>query len=702
MPNKIHYNPGSSDSQAREESLPTGTPPRSASPARGLGELSSSRTGTGAISALRGSPIEASEPGKAPSPHGAGASPVLGRKRELAGDTPSSNTGCLWPPTVADENPPSAKLAESRAKRGTGLDAVEGLRTPTSELEGEAAPRIVGARVDALVVAWQARPRLPLCQALEALERAHGPVDHPLAVGGYALAWRKRGQLWVGRNADLALRIDPSASMGWCLAAEARAVLLATAGPEVALARMRELLAGASGGSWLEGAPPRQIHDGERLRRLDLAADAEGVTFSDTDRNHWVGRFRKAVRYHRGRPEARAYGRRRDGAWQPTGMAVGFGSPLSIRLYDKTEELSALHAETEKQATEEAGWRARGWQGGQVWRLEAQLRGDVLDELQLRDPDKALAKVDAVWRYLVGAPGEREAWLRLVDPTRTTRTRRAPVDVRWMTFQSAVFRARANAPCVRIRKPRGGAEPMTALGTVLSTLGARGLLELGMPLETTAKASLEQDLQRFCRVVLDEVAKGDEWAYHAKRQAVAARFASSEPAERVGLADSFLRLGGPFGIEVLDAEAIAMRESNPEARTHRMARDCPDWATWARDADAMSQDALTRCQETPLGRDAVCLHAAVGAADWSIWEDAGRFTARRPGVAVQLRRERQYRHVIVTCPRAHRSLACDVWWPGARWYDGAADVSLTHGKDAVFVDDARRRLELLEDKQCQL
>lgn len=577
-------------------------------------------------------------------------------------------------------------------------------RTPAADGAPEA-PHVVGARVDALIVAWRARPFAPVVDALAACERLRAGAEHAYPLAGVPLAWRLHGSIWVGKNADVTVRLEPLASKGWCLAAEARAILLMSAGAEVALARLRELLSAASAGSAVVVGRP---HDGERLRRLDLAADVAGVRFDDDDRDQWAGRFRRAVRYHRGAPQVKHYGRASSAGWQPTGLAVGFGQPLSVRLYDKTEELAQLHHETEKQATEHARWQSNGWQGSRVWRLEAQLRGDVLDELGIRDPDVALRKVDAVWRYLFGAPGERAGWMRL-GRQGATRKRRAGVDPRWVVYQSAVFRARAEAPAERVRKPRGGAEPITALGTVLSTLAARGLLETGLPPDLYPEETLKRDLERFCAVVMEEVAtrrtrdgearpKGDAWDYHARRQGVAARFASTERAERVSQDEMLIRLASHGqGYERITPEQLALAEASAEL-SRRPAIGLPDWATWARDADAGAVDGYTHASAETLSSSAVCLHRAVGAHDWSIWADRGHHFARRPEIALRLQAERQYRHLIITCSARVRSHV-ERWWPGSRITDGD-DVSCTmrHARDDAFVSDVVRRIEMLEER----
>lgn len=509
--------------------------------------------------------------------------------------------------------------------------------------------RLVNVRVDALAIAWKAPAKRTFLQKLGALLDSGDLPTVAMPLDGTPLEWKRAGLRWIGRNADVTLvveREDAGGSDGWHLVAEARAVFLATAGAMRALAVLRRLLGALSAGVQTAAQIRPQLHGGERLRRLDLCADVAGIDFDKEDAESWVGRFRKTVNFSRvagrwrnmsaravaraltteGEERARAERRAADatkhrvytvltnGHWKHTGFAVGFGNPLAVRLYDKTEELRILHAETEKQRTEQEHWRRNGWDGeAKVWRLEAQLRGEILDQLEIRDPSVALGKLDEIWRYLWGAPRERRGWLRLADLDGATRRERAPIDPRWVTFQSAVFHERAAAPARRVHAPRGGADPATALGAVLSALGARGLLPLAVDQRDPALLA-RKDMKAFAELLGAELLN----TYHLRRAAVAARFADCE--KTLSVADVSIRAHHSGAVDVLSPRKPRKEPAMSLKIGQRLpALSDPNFNELAQQVirQAVHREAGEPLEAMPLG--AVCFHQAVDAGDVSLW-----------------------------------------------------------------------------------
>ena len=150
------------------------------------------------------------------------------------------------------------------------------------------------------------------------------------------------------------------------------------------------------------------------------------------------------------------------------------------RLYNKTEELRSQHADdSEKARTEKAVWRAAGWDGdAAVWRLEAQVRGSVLEELGARAPHNLQERLDPVWKYAFGDSAKKgpSGWIRLIAPNSANRRERCKLDRRWRTFQTAHFGASSSTPAQRVPGRGSGIKIEQAFGGMLSHLGSSALL----------------------------------------------------------------------------------------------------------------------------------------------------------------------------------------------------------------------------------
>lgn len=90
-----------------------------------------------------------------------------------------------------------------------------------------------------------------------------------------------------------------------------------------------------------------------------------------------------------------------------TGWSFGKRAAMSGRLYDKLREIT----EQSKAYYLFDLWKPAGWVAGEeVWRLEAQYRRDVLDQLGISNPANLSDKLQGLWRYFT------EDWLRLAIP----------------------------------------------------------------------------------------------------------------------------------------------------------------------------------------------------------------------------------------------------------------------------------------------
>ena len=235
-----------------------------------------------------------------------------------------------------------------------------------------------------------------------------------------------------------------------------------------------------------------------RVRRADLCADATGLVFTRDDEDHFVTRARTKVRFQA--PE-KVFTRKRAKNARLTGFVIAPRNPLQVRIYDKMEELMVVQGkDSEKTRTELAAFKAAGWDGSSpVWRVEAQIRTEVLQQLGAGSPEQLAKVLDSLWSYVVGAQDmQRRAWLRLVEPGTSTRMERCRTDARWQVFQSARFVGRS--PVERVQGRKGGVAPDNALGALLSLLGASSnLRDPGE--EQTPRELILSDFARAAEVI---------------------------------------------------------------------------------------------------------------------------------------------------------------------------------------------------------
>jgi len=287
-------------------------------------------------------------------------------------------------------------------------------------------------------------------------------VQVPIEVAGHSFALQPDGARSFHIrlvNHDLTVLVGDGVE-GFRVQIKANAVYLATTPLDLVLATFKALASRLLAGTIQEA----------RVWRLDLCADATFLDFFAKDSENFIGRARKRVHC-----ETRELSG--SGGQKFTGFLIARGNPLSVRLYDKTEELrSQQRPDSAKTRTEQEHWHLAGWDGvAPVWRLEFQLRSAAINELGARDPVALLCSLDALWGYLAGRPREKEGWLRLTEPDNSRRERRS-IDLRWETFRNAVFDARA-APCTRSPGNGKGSPLIQTVGNVLSTLGSWGVLK---------------------------------------------------------------------------------------------------------------------------------------------------------------------------------------------------------------------------------
>ncbi|WP_437324222.1 hypothetical protein [Sorangium sp. So ce381] len=313
-------------------------------------------------------------------------------------------------------------------------------------------PYVVGARVDALAIRYPMRVCPAALQELAraTLEARSGGAC--VVIAGERFAVERRGRRGKPFSA-----VGPS---GRIFVGEGD-IVVDLAVPFLASRPLAEAVNHAAEIAVHFAGPDSETPAGQ-VQELDLCVDVAGTTFSEADREAFVGRLRRMSSFC---TEMR---RTRNGP-MVTGLHIGDRRNLIFALYNKTEDLRGKR-DSARPAMEHAGWMAHGWDGeGQVWRTEIRLRGRQLTELGLRSPSSLPEHLDPVWQRFT------RKTLRLVLPGTATRKERCEVDPRWAVLQQAVFTQSGALPAVRMHRTRGGATWPQVIGAVVSRLAGAGI-----------------------------------------------------------------------------------------------------------------------------------------------------------------------------------------------------------------------------------
>jgi hypothetical protein len=343
------------------------------------------------------------------------------------------------------------------------------------------AARLLNRRVDWLTVAFRVVLEPLTLQLLT--ERAAVAAEHTRAEvvlvdpNGHDLRFElkrtRAPERWYLENADLRVLVDVNASgrtlepgdkpgrkwlPGWTVEIIPRMEFLSTHSLREVLDAMRT--AAQAFGCLLA----------ERLRRFDLAADFTNWTLAADHYNAMLRHGRvKMTSFDEGVPFTEGKARylrfqAHTGRGKFSGITLGSGGPVRMRLYDKTLELEQQGTD-DKRAIEHLAWSnaVGGWEPSErVTRLEFQIRGEALDELDMRDPAKLEEKADSVWQYMT------QRWARLILPGTASRRSRCDLDPKWAAAQAVRF-FHAATPARRIRV-RSCADFGQFFGTILSHL----------------------------------------------------------------------------------------------------------------------------------------------------------------------------------------------------------------------------------------
>jgi hypothetical protein len=156
-----------------------------------------------------------------------------------------------------------------------------------------------------------------------------------------------------------------------------------------------------------------------------------------------------------------------------TGWSIGLGGDIGARLYDKTLELKKSRKDYLKPL-----WSAKGWEPDQsVWRLEYQLRREVLKELGVASLPSLLNQLAGIWHYATGS------WLRLTVPNAQDQTQtRWPNHALWDRLAAVPWAAGDGPELGRLRKARLPSDEslfVNGLGGLTSFMAGQGITDLG-------------------------------------------------------------------------------------------------------------------------------------------------------------------------------------------------------------------------------
>ena len=292
---------------------------------------------------------------------------------------------------------PLAPFAKPPEAAGDGAAGAPASNTAPANSIGKTA-QVIRVGIDSLYVSFQGKLHLEWEQKLQELKASAQAIDPgerlqaQVSLGGHLFEVRDKGR---GRAAyvlrdnwfDIAVAASSAPSVPVAYVQVSNEVLALNGLPGTVESLMLILKEIA------------RIDCGPMVSRVDLCADfVPSYDLSTIEVDDWITRAREKLKRYVGR--------------QFTGWSIGQGGDLSARLYDKLLEIQKSRKWYMPQL-----WAACGWQGeANVWRLEFQIRRDVLVEMGVSSLDDLLPRLESLWLYCC------TDWLRLVVPNPSEQT----------------------------------------------------------------------------------------------------------------------------------------------------------------------------------------------------------------------------------------------------------------------------------------
>lgn len=168
--------------------------------------------------------------------------------------------------------------------------------------------------------------------------------------------------------------------------------------------------------TWFKSMSDSHIRN--QVSRVDICVDTDSVTFKQIDTKGVITRARK-------KEDCFVSGEYTNGR-RFSGFRIGIGGPLLARIYNKSLEIQKSGKVWFKQIWLEKGWK----EDKEVWRVEFQLRREVLKEFSINSIEDLLEKESGLWAYLT------HEWLTIRQPSQDN-VSRWKLKRKWRIIQQA-------------------------------------------------------------------------------------------------------------------------------------------------------------------------------------------------------------------------------------------------------------------------
>ncbi len=282
--------------------------------------------------------------------------------------------------------------------------------------------KVLSSGIDSLYISLRGEVRRDVAESLERLKtmardsgqgqrlELHGAVKAVVLPSGWG-----RYRYWVRCDGfDIFLAIGASVPTAY---AQLKSALIHEVGPRNALAEVELFI---NGGIFAE---PGEV----RCSRVDIYSDFQGWVPRSVDYERFTVRSRRNTWHVAVHHNGRSF----------TGFTFGRDAMVA-RLYDKSLEMNHSGKDWMREV-----WSDRRDGSQPVWRLEFQLRRQLLRECGLNSADDVIEDRDRLWRDVT-------QWLSLRQPQPVARRVRWPVADVWNQLAQARMESRA-APLIRQR-----------------------------------------------------------------------------------------------------------------------------------------------------------------------------------------------------------------------------------------------------------
>jgi hypothetical protein len=173
---------------------------------------------------------------------------------------------------------------------------------------------------------------------------------------------------------------------------------------------------------WFQASTGLKI-SGTRISRLDICVDTDECSFNQSDILGVVTYSKsKTLHYVSDVDDVNYSGR------SFTGLTIGRGKSILCRIYDKTREIQKSGKDWFKDI-----WQKNEWnEESPVWRVEFQLRRNVLKEFGINSVEDTFSSIDSLWKYLT------TQWLQIKNPDKNQKVTYWKNKKKWQIIQSAV------------------------------------------------------------------------------------------------------------------------------------------------------------------------------------------------------------------------------------------------------------------------